>query len=62
MKLYDKKRIIIISFSIILGLALSIYLFFEQIGTIGRKEIIILLITDLILVSILLIMIKKGNK
>jgi len=60
MKLYDYKRIAVIFFSIILGLAFSAYLLFEQIGVFGKKEILIL--TAIIAITISVIIIKKGNK
>ncbi len=62
MKLYDKKRIAIIIFSIIGGLAFATYLLYDQRGTIGQTEIIALTLTAIIAIVISVIMIKKGNK
>ncbi len=62
MKLYDNKRITLIIFSIIGGLAFSAFLLYDQSGKIGQTEIIALTLTVVIAVVISVIMIKKGNK
>jgi hypothetical protein len=62
MKLYDNKRIALIIFSIIGGLAFAAYLLYDQRGTIGKTEIIALTLTAIIAIVISVIMIKKGNK
>jgi len=62
MKLYDNKRIALIIFSIIGGLAFDTFLLYDQSGTIGQTEIIALTLTDIIAIVISVIMIKKGNK
>lgn len=62
MKLYDKKRIALIIFSIFGGLAIATYLLYEKRGTIGQTEIIALTFTVIIAIVISVIMIKKGNK
>jgi hypothetical protein len=62
MKLYDNKRITLIIFSIISGLAFAAYLLYDQSGTIGRTEIIALTLTAIIAITISVIIIKKGNK
>ncbi|MBK8735825.1 MAG: hypothetical protein KBF69_02775 [Saprospiraceae bacterium] len=62
MKLYDNKRITLIIFSIIGGLAFAAFLLYDQSGKIGQTEIIALTLTAVIAVVISVIMIKKGNK
>jgi LPXTG-motif cell wall-anchored protein len=62
MKLFDKKRIIIIVVSLILGLIFAGYILFKQTGELGSTELIALGLTLIIAVSIIVIMIKKGNK
>jgi len=62
MKLYYKKRIAFIIFSVIIGLAFATYILYEQRGTIGQTEIIALILTAIIAIVISVIMIKKGNK
>ena len=62
MKLFDKKRIVFILIAMLLGLVFSAFLLYEQFGKFGKTEIFILLITALIAATILLIIIKIGNK
>ena len=62
MKLYDNKRIALIIFSIISGLALTTYLFYEQLGKIGQREIFILAVTTAIAIIISILVIRRGNK
>jgi hypothetical protein len=62
MKLYDRKRIALIIFFIIVGMIFSAYLLYDQRGTIGRTEIIALILTAVIAIAIATIMIVKGNK
>ncbi|HUX61885.1 MAG TPA: hypothetical protein VMV32_11285 [Ignavibacteriaceae bacterium] len=62
MKLYDKKRIAFIIFSIIVGIAFAAYSIYDQLGTIGQTDIIALTLTAITAIVISVIIIKKGNK
>jgi len=62
MKLYDNKRITLIIFSIIGGIAFAAFLLYDQRGTIGQTEIVALSLTAIIAIVISVIIIKKGNK
>ena len=62
MKLYDKKKIRLIIFSIIGGMIFSTFLLYEQRGKIGKVELFALGFTLLIAISISSIIIRKGNK
>jgi len=62
MKLFDKKRIIIIGASIILGLIFTGYILYEQSGKLGLTEFIVLGLTLVIAVGTSIFMIKIGNK
>lgn len=62
MKLFDKKRIIIIGASIILGLIFTGYILYEQSGKLGLTEFIVLGLTLVIAVGTSIVIIKKGNK
>ena len=62
MKLYDKKRIRLIIFSIIGGIACAAFVLYDQRGTIGKTEVIALLLTAVIATTISVIIIKIGNK
>ena len=62
MKLYDNKRIAIITFSIFSGVAFAAYLLYNQCGTIGKTEIIALSLTAIIAITVTIIIIRKANK
>lgn len=62
MKLYDNKRIALIIISIICGLVFTAYLFYEELGTIGQREIVILALTAAITIIMAVLIIRKGNK
>jgi hypothetical protein len=62
MKVYANKRIAIIIFSIIGGLAFATFLLYDQSGKIGLTEIIALTLTAIIAIVISVIIIKKANK
>ena len=62
MKLFDKKRILVIAVSIFLGLLLAAYLIYDQLGKFGPTGFIALGITLIISVSVSYLMIKIGNK
>jgi hypothetical protein len=57
-----KKRIVLIIFSIISGLAFAAFLLYDQRGTIGQTEIIALSVTAVIAITISLIIIQRANK
>jgi hypothetical protein len=62
MKLYDKKRIGLISISIIFGICFATYILYEQKGRIGNNELLVLGITLVVAIVIGFVLIKKGNK
>lgn len=62
MKLFDKKRIITISVSILVGLIFTGYILYDQSGKLGLTEFIAIGLTLVIAVGIAIFMIKKGNK
>ena len=62
MKLVDTKKKLIIAFSTVLGLLFSAYLLYDQRGTLGQTEVISLIITSTIVLTIILFIIKKANK
>lgn len=62
MKLFDRKRIIIIGAAIILGLIFGAFLLHEQTGKLGSTEFIALGATFLIAVTVSYLIVKKGNQ
>ena len=62
MRRYDNKRIALIIFSIIAGLAFATFLLYYQRETIGQTEIIALFMTAIIAITISVIIIRKANK
>jgi hypothetical protein len=59
---HKNKRIAVIIFSIIGGLAFTAFALYNQSGKIGQTEVISLALTAIIAVVISIIIIKKSNK